>query len=179
MTEKRRFLLDANVIVYAYEIEVWEHMHKEAEIVTSASIIQDEAKFYSREYDKVMINLPELVDSGELKEVDPKVSQVNKVTEKFDELFSEQLHEGEIDLLAHLLSIEDESTGFCSADRVALEALAMLGLGDLGISLEEILRIIGYQKSDINSEYTQAYLEECLEEGKQKRITGLGLADTK
>lgn len=179
MTEKRCYLVDANVIVHAYEIQVWGNLLAEAKIITAGSIVQDEAKFYSREQKKVMIDLPQLVERGKLDEVDPSIHQIKKLSEKFDDFFVERIHEGERDILAHLLDSEDEESAFCSADRVALKALAMLGLGDLGISLEEILEIIGYQKGNLDREYTKAYLEGCLEEGRQNRITGLGLADSK
>jgi len=179
MTKKPSFLVDANVIVYAYEIGVWNNMLAEAEFVTARSIVQDEAKFYSRENKKIVIDLPKLVEKGELDEVDPSISQVKNVIKKFDDLFAERIHEGERDILAHLLNADDEEVAFCSADRVALKALAMLGMGNLGISLEEILEIIGYQKSNLDTEYTKDYLEDCLEEGRQNRITGLGLSDDK
>jgi|GEM_PF-4309323 len=66
-----------------------------------------------------------------------------------------------------MLTAENVEANFCSADRIALEVLAMLGMGNLGISLEEILEIIGYQKSNLDTEYTKDYLEGCLEEGRQ------------
>lgn len=177
MTEKRCFLVDANVIVHAYKIEVWGNMLAEAEIVTARSIVQDEAKFYRENQKKVMIDLPELAEGGKLDVVDPSIHQIKKVNEKFDDLFIERIHEGERDILAYLFNAGDEELAFCSADRVALKALAMLGMGNLGISLEKILEIIGYQKSNLVRQYTKTYMGECLEEGRQNRITGSGLAD--
>lgn len=105
-----------------------------AEVATSTSVVQDEAKFYSEEREKVMIDLPGLVESGDLNKVDPTASEVRKLNEKFDEFFSELIHKGERDILAYLLSIEGEKPDFCSADCTALKALAMLGMSELGIS---------------------------------------------
>jgi len=175
MTETQRILVDTNVIVYAYEIEVWENMLEEAEIITTTSVVQDEAKFYSQEQAKVLIDLPGLVERGDLNEVDPTASQVRRFHEKFDKFFSELIHEGERDVLAHLLSIEGEKSAFCSADCTALKALAMLGLSELGISLEETLKKIGYQVSDLSKEYTESFVQECIESGKENRIMGRGL----
>ncbi|MBS3787917.1 MAG: hypothetical protein V5A79_02230 [Candidatus Bipolaricaulota bacterium] len=177
MTKKPSFLVDANVIVYSYGIGVWNDMLAEAKIVTASSIVQDEAKFYSQEWEKIMIDLPGLAKSGKLQEVDPTVSQIEKLQDRFGEYFVEGIDEGERDILAYILTAENVEANFCSADRIALDALAMLGMGNLGISLKEILKIIGYQKSDLGDEYKKPYLEKCFEEGRQNRITGLGLSD--
>lgn len=51
----------------------------------------------------------------------------------------------------------------------------MLGLSELGISLEETLKEIGYQVGDLSREYTESFVQECIEAGKENRITGRGL----
>jgi len=50
MTGAHHYLLDANIIVYSYQLDIWEDILDNVQVVTPASIVQDEAKFYSEEH---------------------------------------------------------------------------------------------------------------------------------
>lgn len=177
MTRAHHYLLDANIIVYSYQLDIWEDILDNVQVVTPASIVQDEAKFYSEEYKQVMIDLPKLVRQKRLKQIDPSLSQVTEVIRKFDCSFSKRIHKGEKHMLAHALAYSDKNIHLCSGDKAALMALAMLGLDKLAISLEQLLKKIGYQKT-VDPQYTESFLKESLEEGKQNRIIGRGLTDS-
>lgn len=63
---------------------------------------------------------------------------------------------------------------FCSSDAAAIQALAMLGYSELGISLEEVLQKVGLQKQ-LPVQFTKAFFRRNLTIGQQRRITGQDL----
>jgi hypothetical protein len=62
---------------------------------------------------------------------------------QFDPLFAESIDAGEQEALALMLAGKCDDHSFCSGDARPLQALSMLGLGERGISLEELLKSIG------------------------------------
>lgn len=63
-------LLDANVIIKAHKLVIWELLVERAEIVVPSIIARDEVLFYSLEEGQIptSINLPLLIDAGKIKE---------------------------------------------------------------------------------------------------------------
>lgn len=94
---------------------------------------------------------------------------------EFDPLFAESIDPGEQEALALMLADRCPDQQFCSADARPLQALAMLGMSDRGISFEEILGAVGESKR-IDEQFTKKYLERQIREGQRRRIQGDGLS---
>jgi len=72
-----------------------------------------------------------------------------------------------------LLDSRHERFSFCTADKAALRAAVMLGLGERCVSLEALLKAIGLQKS-LSVQYSESWMMQQLEAAKEDRIYGWG-----
>jgi hypothetical protein len=91
----------------------------------------------------------------------------------FDRAFVEGLHEGELEALA-IVHTREEAILFCTADQVAIQALAMLDHADRGVSFEAILRKVGLWRK-MERHFGEKYFKEHTERGKARRIRGEGI----
>lgn len=124
-----------------------------------------------------MIDLPRLVDTGKIYQIDTPASEMSRTIQKFDHLFVKGLHQGEIEALAYLRSNKKAGISFSTGDKMALQAAAMLDIAYLVVSLEEILSSIGFQKP-IDHQFTKSYCDRYLDKGHQNKILGRGLSNT-
>ncbi len=90
-------LLDANIIIEAYKMGVWEKLIEKVEIIVSSIVAHDEALFYSKKEGGVPepINLKNLIEEGKIKEISASQEVIAEFLNKFDRVFVEGLHLGE------------------------------------------------------------------------------------
>ncbi len=174
-TTQRFLLLDANVVIEAYRREVWEDLLDREALAVPSIVAHSEAFFYDSDLDAVPkpIHLPTLIQEGKIQELSATPSEMGAVAQIFDRVFLGGLHDGETEALA-LLHGGQFAPEFCSGDKMAIQALAMMGRSEDGISLESVLRRTGLNRS-IGHEFTKKYFDRHLKIGQQKRITGEGL----
>jgi len=91
----------------------------------------------------------------------------------FDAWMSQCIDQGELEALTLLRHWGESPPEFCTADAKACEALCLLDLDHLAVSLEEILRRVG-RSVPLNEQFQQAKLEEWLERGRLNRVQGIG-----
>jgi homoserine trans-succinylase len=72
------------------------------------------------------------------------------------------------------MSCNLDDTLFCSGDATAIQALAMIGFSDLGISFEILLKKTGLQKN-LRKHFLKKFFKENINIGAQNLITGQGL----
>lgn len=176
----RSLLLDANIIIEAYKLNVWENLLKRISIAVPSIIAQDEALFYSRRDQRIPspIDLQALNKSGKISILEATSNEMVKVHSLFDRVFISQLHPGEAEALALLHCRENLNHHFCSADAMAIKALALLDLSHLAISFEKCLSENGLQKT-LAAQFRDKFLKDNLKVGQAMRITGEGLAKKK
>ena len=58
---------------------------------------------------------------------------------------------------------------FCCCDAAAIRTLPFLGLSDRGISVEKLLKISGFTRSDLQDKHTDKYFKDNLAIGKQNK----------
>ncbi len=176
-TRPKSLLPDADVVIETYNLGVWEGLIAEISVVVPATIVHSEALFFKGRKRSVSgrIHLPALVEQGKIKQVEASAQEVDAVLQRFDRIFRESLHPGEVEALAVLHAGKAPECAFCSGDKTAIRCLAMLGLSDCAISLEEVLDSIGLRKK-LRFQFTKEYLRAQIKIGQQQRITGLGLA---
>ena len=73
-----------------------------------------------------------------------------------------------------ILQASEEGVSFCTADKLAIYSLVLMGFSERGVSLEEVLRQTGLTKT-IGSQFTEAFFQKQIAIGREKRIRGEGL----
>jgi hypothetical protein len=169
-------LLDANIIIEAYRLGIWEKLIKNCEISVSSIVARDEALFWSKKVGGIPepINLGKLISEGKIKEFTASADEVAAFLNKFDSVYVQGLHDGENEALALIMHSKIIDTLYCSADATAIQALAMIGHSDLGISMEALMQKSGITKR-LRKHYTDKFFKTNIEVGKQNLITGQGL----
>ena len=173
-------LLDANVIIEAYALDVWNKLLDKIKAVVPSSVVQDEAFYFDKKKSgkRLAIDLNKFIDSGRILEVAATAIELQNLRKIFDDLTLEGLDPGELEALALLNSGRLKGAIFCTADKAAIRALALMGHFESGISMEELLRICGLQKP-LDLQYKRKFFEEQLAIGNQNRIAGFGLRKTR
>jgi hypothetical protein len=169
-------LLDANIIIEAYHLGIWEKLIEKAEISVSSIVAHTESLFYIRKENRIpeAINLKNLIDKGKIKEHAASSEDLKGLYNLFDRVFIEGIHAGEAECLALILKGRVKDTLFCSGDAAAIQALAMLDRSEEGISLEVLLKKTGLKQS-LRRHFTEKFFRENLRQGAQNRITQTGL----
>lgn len=166
-------LLDANVIFEACRQGIWESLLQKVRIAVPSIIARDEALFVEIGETTLPLKLPEDIDSGRLEELSADASAMGDVQRLFDRTFVDGLHEGELEALA-IIYVSEEEIVFCTADQMAIQALAMMDHADRGISFEALLRKTGLWRK-MERHFIEAFFREHIERGKTKRIRGEGI----
>ena len=176
-TKPKCVLVDANIVIKTYELGIWLEIISCCEIIVPSIVVHREALFYSEKKQSIPkdIDLMKLVEKGSIKEVTATKDELEDLYRMFDRVFVEQIDDGEAEALALLKAGKTPQALFCTGDAPAIKALAMLRLGEAGISLETLLMKLGLQKS-LNVQFTQSFFEEHLKRGSKNLITGEGLA---
>jgi len=169
-------LLDAMIIIEAHAVDVWDRLLEEVNIMVPATVINSEAFYFdSKKTDRRgAIRLRKYVESGRIGEVNATIEDLQSLHETLSFVALQGLHEGELEALAVLHGGAIENVLFCTADRAAIRALALLGHSESGISFENLLKEVGLQKA-LEGHYSEEFFRYHLERGKQDRITGTGL----
>jgi len=175
-TQKLRFVLDAMVVIKAHELGIWELLLERAPILLPATVVRDEAFYFDTEpgEKRYSINLKDLIDSGKIMEEEASVAELKNLHDIFDSITLEGLDPGESEALALVKSGRLGDVLFCTSDKAAIRALALMGCSEHGISFEELLTKYGLQKP-LDNQYTQGFFKAHLSKGKQDKITGIGL----
>ncbi len=119
-------LLDANAIFEAYRYGVWQAVLDAYRVVIPSSVVRDEAQFYITRDDcrRKEIDLPELVQSGDVIEWVASAAQIAAVRARFNQVFVQGLDAGETEALTStpsrsLSSVWMMATGGSSLGKVS------------------------------------------------------------
>jgi hypothetical protein len=173
----KSLLLDANIIIEAYKLSVWEKLLERVSITVPSIIAQEEVLFYSRKEQKIPnpIDLMELGRSGKISILTANITEMMGISSFFNSVFVDQLHPGETEGIALLFFRKDLNHQFCTSDAMAIKALALLDLSHLAISFEKCLTSLGLGKT-LDFQFKEPFLKKFLKIGQAMRITGEGLA---
>lgn len=170
-------LLDANIVIKAHQLEIWLALIEKIKVMVPSIVVHDEALFSSRATGDIPknINLLQLTQNGKITKLTATAEELAKLQAMFDPVFGPELHAGEVEALALLQEDKAQGAYFCTSDRCAIQALAMIGMSGQGISMETLLRSVGLQKP-LPGQYREDFFKKNLKQGQQNRITGEGLA---
>ena len=90
-----------------------------------------------------------IVQDGKIKEISATPEEMADFLKYFDRVFVFGLDDGEIESLSLIKSGKLKDTLFCSSDGPAIQALAMIGHSDAGISMETLLKKTGTCKNEL------------------------------
>jgi len=128
-TQRLRFVLDAVVVIKAHELGIWELLVERAQIIVPAIVVQDEAFYFDIEpgEKRYAINLKDLIDSGKIMEEAASLAELKNLDNIFDSITIEGLDPGETEALAIVKSGRLGEVFFCTSDKAAIGALALMG----------------------------------------------------
>lgn len=169
----RLLLLDANVIIYLYELKLWDRFLGKCEVILSRTVMEQEVLFFEENGERRSIDLAPFEQDGRIKVIDVPVSEIQAFKNRFDVINIERLDPGEAESLAYLVNARDTHL-ICSSDGIVFRALALLDKADQGISLEEILRDVGLGRR-LQYQYSEAFRRRYTTTGTQDRIQNRGL----
>lgn len=169
----RLLLLDANVVLELHSKNLWSPIVERCELLI-ARMVLEESMFYMDDLDeKVYVDLAPDEAASRLRVVDVDLPTINAFRSRFRRLFLEKMDDGEQEALAYLVEVNQECL-ISSADAVVWRTLGLLGLGEQGISLEEILAKVGLGTS-LKWQFTRRFREKYTDQGFGERMSGVAL----
>lgn len=175
-TKRRCILADANIVIKAHELGVWEPLCRAFRIAVPSTVVGEAYKYHLPGHEQEFeIDLVKLGERGEVERCEATVQQIASVLEHFDPVFRQRMDPGEAETLAVLIARPNEELLFCTADGPAIRAIAMLDMSHRSISFETALRQRGLSRW-VPRQLSESFFRSQLEKGKQNRITGEGLS---
>lgn len=174
MKKFRLLLLDANVVIYLFEIGLWDELVERCEVLLSRIVAEREAQFFEKDDgEKVYFDLQSYIADNRVTVIDASVADIKAFRDLFDPVYLPRLDDGESESLAYLIKSPDKCL-ICSADAIVFRVLALLNRIEQGLSLEEILGEIGLNRS-VPWGFSKQFREHWTKRGQQERVRGIGL----
>jgi len=170
-------LLDADVIIIAHELGVWDQLVQKCSISVTETIVKEAGYWEDNKGEQHVIDLESFVTKGQIDSIPVELSKVRKFRQRFGPVYLENMDPGESETLA-FVDASDDTWRYCSGDAIVFKVLGCLARGDQGISLEEVLNQCGIglpSRNDV-AHLTKAYRENQTRIGQQDGITGIGFA---
>lgn len=160
-------LLDAGPIIKLWSLGIWDEFLKYSDVTISRIIAEDQALY--TEDGCQHIDLAPYEEKRLIKLIDVELTVVQTFHSRFDLQYKEIIHAGEKETLA-FLSTHSEPYLLCAADRAVFRVLGLLGKGERGIFLEEILDKIGRSQKSLEWKYTKKFREKYTRMGEEDSI---------
>lgn len=176
-TKAKFFLLDAGPIIELHRLGLWQAVIERAEIAIPRVIAEHEAMFWVREDDSFM-EIAALADgdAGKLQLLDCDQVELRETLYLFDRVVQQSVDPGELHALTLLRLWETEPIPrFCSADKMAIVCLCLLGFSDQAISLEGLVSEVGLSQR-LDWKHSQQAVDQWVSEGRRRRVQGEGMA---
>ena len=170
MTKSRLVLLDANIVIQLFESGIWEQLIARFDIVLAQTVV-DESDHYRDDDFAIEIELQPYIDCKQVSVLSLTPSQVNAYCDRFDSTYIEKLDPGEAESLC--LLEQDAESLICSADAIVWRVLGNLGIGERGISVEEMLAKAGLGRT-LPRQFTQAFRDHWTKKGFAEGMMGQG-----
>ena len=171
------FLLDAGPIIELHRLGLWHKVLDRAEIVVPRVIAESEAEYWIRE-DGTTRSIEVFKDAkrDRMSILDCDQDELRNTLELFDRSVQQSVDPGELHALTLLRCwCEEPLPRFCSADRMAIVCLCLLGFPDAAVSLESLLTSVGFTV-ELKARFKTTALERWLIDGRQRKMQSLGLA---
>lgn len=170
-------LSDANIIIDAHVLGIWDQLVTQCKMFTTRYIEKNEARYFRSRYGRISINLKKQIQSGYITVLAATGKDTDQLYRTFEKWFLESLDPGEIEALALILAGKTEGAIFCTTDSPAIMALAMLNRASQGISFEKLLERTGFRslRKKLHYRHSQTFFKQYINKGAQNFVTGTGL----
>lgn len=157
-------LCDTCVIIEAFRTGAWPALVSGYDVVVSQTIIEETLWYPDNNGRRRPIDLTPDIAGGKIKVIDPPASELAKFVSEFDASYAERMDPGELSLLCFLFSQSVQEMLICSGDEIVFKVLGRHRRSAQGISLEELLQKIGFNKP-LNSQFKKGFRENCSNKG--------------
>ena len=174
MPKLRLLILDAGVVIYLHELQIWQSLLAQCEVFLSRIVAEKEVLFQpgdEGEYGEDIDLAPD-ISAGRVQVFDVNASEVKRFRDSFDPTYFGDMDDGESESLAFLVGQPSDYL-ISSGDAIVYRVLGNLGRGDQGISLEEILQRIGLGRK-VDRQYSKVFREKLTQIGAADMIQGRG-----
>jgi hypothetical protein len=171
-SKRKLIILDANVIIHSHELGIWTHLINQFDVCIVGIVIDDEAKYFQSQTGiKSDINLKKSETEGKIKRLDPELSHTQKILKEYKEVFVKGLDPGERDAITILNSDGFDEHLFCSGDKAAIKAAAVINKTFNVISLEKLLKDSGQSGAvkNLRHEFLESYTKQYIAAGTTER----------
>ena len=174
-TRPKFFLLDAGPVIELHRLGLWQDVIARADITLPGKVFDDEAAFWDGG-DGVghPIHLEDEAAAGRIKVARAESTDLTETARRFDPTVRERVDQGELEAIALLLKWAEPLPQLCTADRMAVVALCLVGLSHVPVSLEGLLETIGLGRQ-LQWKHSKAALMRWRAEGTARHIDGSGL----
>jgi hypothetical protein len=169
-------LLDANVIIYLFELGMWDRIVAECDLHISRTV-KAEAAFFFRGDQRFEIDLQPYEDDGRIRVFDVPIVDVQAFCKAFDASYVEKLDPGETESLVFALNAK-ETYLLCSADQIVYKVLGALDRAEQGVSLEEVLQKLGLTRA-LKRQFQKAFRDAVAGQGFVDSLQGRGVKPKK
>lgn len=168
--KSRLVFLDANVIIEAHRLKIWNHLVAQFDIFIPSFILDNEVKYFtSSKGQTVVIDLATDEKNGKVKRDTALPSDFQKLYANFKPLFVDGLDPGEKEALALLYSGRYEDFRFCTGDGAAIRALSILSLQFQGVSFETLMNESGQKAKDFKRHFQEEFFKKNITQGSTER----------
>jgi hypothetical protein len=173
MPKLKLVMLDANVIIKLHEIGLWDKVVATIDIHLAQTVV-DEAHFWTDAAgERQEIDLRPDTEAKRITVFAMDAVELASFLARFDPVYRPEIDPGEMESIAWMEKSKEEYV-FSSADLAVYRVLGLLGRGDQGISLEELLQRIGNTKQ-LEPRFSKVVREKFTKEGVQDQVRGRGL----
>ncbi len=174
MTEKPRwFLLDANIVIEAFRLELWERLVERCRIHLPRTVVEESEFFEDQAGERHPIDLAPWISAGAIVVVEAPLPELIRLKDQLGPSYLERLDPGEAEALAFLLSQPYPEYGqVCSADAIVFRILGSLKRGDQGVSFEEMLTGAGLSRR-LDRHYSKRFRIQWTRRGFEEGLAGL------
>jgi len=170
-TLARLVLLDANVILEAFRLGIWDLLVTKAQVSIASTVVGEVDHYFDPVTgQKTRIDLQSYITTRKVavEQGDAvRMAAVRGACERYMEL-----HIGEVESIA---VVADAGVKFCTADHAAAKAMALLDLSEQATSFEGVLRKHGITpKLKMKPHFSTATMNTWLKEGSILRVQTFG-----
>lgn len=172
MAKTRLLLLDADIVITAHELGIWEQLKTAYRIAVPATIIR-EARYFKSGRGGRSISLQAQIDRGEIDCLEATADDLISTFKDFNASFLAGIDPGEQEGIALINCGRHTEVTFCTGDTVAMAAIGMLNLGSASVAFENVVR--GAKISlRLRASLSNKTHHDHVEKGKTRRITREG-----
>ncbi len=176
ITSKHCVLVDACIVIEAHELGLWGVLMSCLKLAIPSIIIRESEHFIGADGWPTEIDVPGYVRAGNVIEMEAALADLADLYNYFDPFFGQSIDEGEAEALALIKAGKAPDAFFCTADGPAIQALAMLGHGEVGVSFERLAAESGCTlPKQARKNLREEFFAKHLKEGRKRRITRAGL----